>query len=104
MGENINQVQTQYSKVMWVTHSRDYCKAEMTNLENTLMDNGKRLSQYRDGRRPYPSIFHQDIDTSTELDENGDHEYQNLMGMLRWSIKLGRIYIMTTVSCLSLHL
>ena len=39
-----------------------------------MTDDGKSLSQYEDGRRPYPSSFHPEIDTSAEIDENGVHE------------------------------
>ena len=55
---NIERVQTQEGKVMWVTHSGDYCKSEIANLEKTLAADGKRIPQYRDGRSPYPSTFH----------------------------------------------
>jgi len=89
---------------MWATHSGDYCKAAIANLEKTLPADGKSLSQYGDGKRPYPSSFHPEIDTSAELDENGVHEYQQHIGVLRWANELGRIDIMTEVSCLSQHL
>ena len=64
-------------------------------MEDTLTTDGKSLSQYRDGRHPYPLSLHPDIETSFELDENGVHEYQQHIGVLRWAIELGRIYIMT---------
>ena len=70
-------------------------------MEDTLTTDGKSLSQYRDGRHPYPLSLHPDIETSFELDENGVHEYQQHIGVLRWAIELGRIDIMTEVSFLS---
>ena len=84
LGAKIEKLQKQYGKVMWATHSRDYYKAANANLEKTLTADGKRLPQYWDGRRPYLSSFHPDIDTSAELDENGVHEYQQNIGMLHW--------------------
>jgi hypothetical protein len=104
LGANIDKVQTQDGKVMWTMHSGDYCKAAIANLEKTLTADGKSLSQYGDGKRPYLSTFHPEIDTSAELDDNGFHEYQHHIGVLRWAIELGRINIMTEVSCLSQHL
>ena len=43
LGSNTKKMQTQDGKVMWATHSRDYCKAVIANTEKTLMDDGKRL-------------------------------------------------------------
>ena len=85
---------------MWETHSRDYCKAYIANLKKTLTADGKNLSQYRNGRRPYLSGYHPEIDTYAELDKNGVHKYQQRIGVLHWDIKLSRIEIMTEVSCL----
>ena len=68
------------------------------------MADRKSLLQYGNGRRPYLSIFHPEIDTPTDIDENGVHKYQYHIGVLRWKIELGRINITTEVSCLSQHL
>ena len=38
------------------------------------------------------------------LDEEGMNRFQQLIGILRWPIELGRIDILTEVSCLSQHL
>ena len=103
-GEEIEKMKNQDGNVMWANHRRYYCKAEFENLENNLTDDGKILSQYGDGRHPYPSRFHPDIYTYSELDENGVHEYQQHIGVLRWSIELVIIDIMTEVSCLAHHL
>ena len=98
LGVNIKKVQTQDVNVMWATHNGDYCKAEIANLEKTLTDDRKSLSQYEDGRCPYPSSFYPDIDTSSKIDDNGFHEYQQHIRVLRWAIELGRINIMTEVN------
>ena len=67
-------MQTQDGKVMWATHSGNYCKAEISNPEKTLTADGKSLLRYRDGRRQNPSIFHPYIDVSADIYENGVHE------------------------------
>ena len=57
LGANIDKVQTQYGKFIWATHSGDYCKAEIANIEKTLTDNGKSLFQDGYGMHPYlPSV------------------------------------------------
>ena len=74
LGENNEKLQTQNSKVMWDTHSGDYSKAAIANLEKTLTAYERILSQYGYGRRPYLSSFHPQIDTSADINENGAHE------------------------------
>ena len=86
LGDNTKKVQTQEGNVMWATNRGDYCKSEIENPEKTLTDDGKSLLQYGYVRRPYPSSFPPDIDTTAELDENGVHEYQHHIGMLREAI------------------
>jgi hypothetical protein len=51
-----------------------------------------------------PSSYHPEEDASTEL-QGTDHAYfQELIGILRWDIELGRIDIMIEVSMFSTHL
>ena len=82
LGTNIEKVYNQEDKVIWATHNIYYCNSEIANLEKTLTDDGKILSQYGDVRRPYPPSFDPYIDTSDELNENGVHEYQQKIGVL----------------------
>ena len=92
---------------MWETHRGDYCEAVIVNMEKTLTYDGKILSHYGDSRRPYPSSFNPEIDTSADMDVNGVHDYQQHIGVLCWVIELGRIDsridIMNDVSCLLQH-
>ena len=44
------------------------------------------------------------MDVTPPLDEEGTNRFQQLIGILRWSIELGRIDILTEVSYLSQHL
>ena len=56
------------------------------------------LKNYGDGYRPYSSSFRPELDFTEELGEELTNRYQQLIGVLRWSIELGRIYILTEVS------
>ena len=68
LGENTDKVKMQNIKVLWDTHSVDYCKAVIANLEKTPTYVWKILSQYGDGMHQYPSILHPEIETSIEID------------------------------------
>ena len=62
------------------------------------------LNNYGDVIRPYSSIFGPELDVTEELGEELTNIYKQLIGVLRWSIELGRIDILTEVSSLSQHL
>ena len=54
--------------------------------------------------RPNSSSFSPELDVTEELGEELTNRYQQLIGVLRWSIELRRIDILTEVSCLYQHL
>ena len=58
---------------MWETHSANYYKAAISNLDKNLNAYGNSLSQYDNGRNPYLPIVHPEVYTSDELDENSGH-------------------------------
>ena len=62
------------------------------------------LSHFGTGLRPYPASYRPEMDVTPTLDEEMTNRFQQLIGILRWSIELGRIDILTEVSCLSQHL
>ena len=53
---------------------------------------------------PFISNYHPAEDTSPELDAAGTKYFQELIGVLRWAIELGRVDILLEVSLLSSHL
>eukprot|EP00557_Chaetoceros_sp_GSL56_P014199 CAMPEP_0176484462 /NCGR_PEP_ID=MMETSP0200_2-20121128/4466_1 /TAXON_ID=947934 /ORGANISM="Chaetoceros sp., Strain GSL56" /LENGTH=360 /DNA_ID=CAMNT_0017880935 /DNA_START=761 /DNA_END=1843 /DNA_ORIENTATION=- len=105
LGANIDRVQTDDGRVVWSMSSEDYVRAAIDNVEKMLKADGLQpLKVYGDGKRPYSSSYRPEIDVSDELDDAGIHRYQELIGILRWAIELGRIDIITEVSCLSQHM
>ncbi|KAI2490440.1 Reverse transcriptase (RNA-dependent DNA polymerase) [Fragilaria crotonensis] len=56
-------------------------------------------------KTPFPSTtYRPEVDTTDECDDQYASQYQNLIGVLRWAVKLGRIDIYTEVALLSQHL
>ena len=53
---------------------------------------------------PFVSGYHPSEDTSKELDREGMQYYQELIGVLRWAVELGRVDILLEVALLSTHL
>ena len=54
--------------------------------------------------RPYPKCYKPKLDTISEISDKLVQRYQQLIGILRWGVELGRVDINYEVSCLSSHL
>lgn len=86
----------------WTMSSDKYVNAAIENVEAKLKLQGKKLPGKAD--TPMISSYRPEEDTTAEL-QGTDHTYfQELIGILRWAIELGRVDIMLEVSMLSVHL
>jgi hypothetical protein len=82
--------------------SDKYINASIQNIEKKLKFEGRHLSRRAD--TPISLGYRPEEVTSVQL-EGTDHTYfQELIGILRWATKRGRIDIMVEVSMLSTHL
>jgi hypothetical protein len=105
LGANVERVQLDDGRETWAMSSKDYITSAIANVESLRkMDGEPPLKVYGDCKRPYPKDYRPEIDVSEELDDHGVHRFQELIGILRWAVELGRVDIMTEVSCLSQHL
>jgi hypothetical protein len=86
----------------WTMTSEQYIKAAVANVEAKLDKSGQRLPSRCN--TPLQSGYRPELDVTAELKLEGIRYYQELIGVLRWSIELGRIDIATEVSMLSTHL
>ena len=79
-----------------------YWKAAVTNVEGELKKKGLRLpsncvTPLKNGYRP-------EMDVKPELKSDGLQYYQELIGILRWYVEIGRLDILLEVSLMSAHL
>ena len=84
---------------IWTMSSTDYVKAAIANVEEQLKKRGKKLPTK--APTPMTTNYYPEMDTSPELDPHGVTTYQELIGMLRWSVEIGRVDILTELSMLS---
>lgn len=85
---------------MWTLSSKDYIKAAMQIADKGAKLRGLKLPS------PTTSMSSQavpELDSSIELNHTDITFYQELIGMLRWAIELGRVDIYVEVSLLSAH-
>ena len=82
----------------WSISSAKYVKAAVENVEETLSKSEKRLT----GRcvAPLLSVYRPETDDSSEVRVDGLHYYQELIGVLRWIVGLGRVEILLEISLL----
>ena len=77
-------------------------KGAIYTVQKLLYDDGRTL---KTGKRPYkgslPHGYKPGLDKTDEC--NADHtlRYQQLIGILRWALELGRIYIPLEVELMS---
>ena len=90
--------------------SEQYVRDSVKNIKQHLKERGvefnKKLSDVKySPRQPYSNAnYCPELDMSTPCDDEQTTFFQNLIGILRWIIELGRIDINFEVSCLSQHL
>ena len=90
------------TKEHWYMSADDYVKASVANVEQELLKTGKKLGTKVTG--VISSGYRPELDTTVLLGPEAHNYYQNLIGVLRWAVELGRIDIHAAVSMLSQYL
>ena len=104
LGANVEKVHLKGGKVVWSTKCVDYLKGAIEHVDNSLGLDKTELNNYVDGHRPYSSRLWTELNVTEELGEELINRYQQLIGVLRWSIELGSIDILMDLSFLYQHL
>ncbi|KAI2490038.1 Reverse transcriptase (RNA-dependent DNA polymerase) [Fragilaria crotonensis] len=87
----------------WSFSAHTYVKNAVKNVKLLLQEEGRGLKST--AKTPFPSTtYRPEIDTTDECGDLHASRYQNLIGVLRWAVELGRIDIYTEVALLSQHL
>ena len=86
----------------WTMSAEKYVLASVRNVEESLAKKGLRLPTKC--YTPLPPDYHPELDTSNELKADGTQYYQELIGVLRWAVELGRVDILLETALLSSHL
>jgi hypothetical protein len=89
---------------MWTMSSDRYIEAATKNVEAYLEEVGERLRGKVRAVTPFASGYKPELDTSGLLGNVEATKYQELIGVLRWAVEIGRVDILTEVSLLSQHL
>ena len=110
LGADIGKVYFNDNTHAWTMGSSSYIKNAVKNIKARMNDDGfkynpKLSSVEYSAKQPFSAIdYRPELDTSTECTDEQMQLYQNLIGVLRWIVELGRIDIAYEVSVLSSYL
>ena len=88
----------------WSMVSKQYVKAAVETVTNLLLEDGRELkppSAKKAHKGPLPTTYKPELDTTRELNPDKVQRYQQIIGILRWAIELGRVDILHEVSIMS---
>ena len=86
-------------KKVWTMNSADYLKAAISTLETQLNEKGLVLPTRTS--TPMKSDYRPETDETPELNTDEVTHFQELVGILRWAVEIGRVDILTELSMLS---
>jgi hypothetical protein len=95
---------SRYGREVWSMSGKDYVKNAVKICKDLLATNGKTLKSGRHAKRPMPKTYWLELDLTQELELELASWYQQLVGILRWAVELGRVDILVEVSMMSSHL
>jgi hypothetical protein len=104
LGANILQWQLEDGRECWAMSGRDYVKNAVNICKELLAGDGKTLRTGRNAERPMAMTYRPELDISPVLGSELASRYQQLIGILRWAVELGRVDILLEVSLMSSHL
>ena len=105
LGATLSTMQNNDGDDCWTQSSDKYLAASVQNVEAKLREAGRPgLPSAKQCRTPFVTNYRPELDTTAELKLEGHRYFQELIGMLRWGIELGRLDILLEVSLLSSYL
>ena len=104
LGANVDTYSNGY-QTFWSLSPDDYVQNAVKLVKSMLEKEGLEMPVgQRKTQRPMAKEYRPELDVSPELEPRQAQRYQQLIGMLRWAVELGRVDIMYEVSLLSSHL
>ena len=84
---------------VWTMTSQDYLRNAIKTVEGHLSKKGKKLPAR--ATTPMSSGYYPETDSSPELGVDDITLFQELIGILRWAVEIGRVDVLTELSMLS---
>ena len=102
LGAEIKKYHVKSGKEHYSMSSMQYLKNEVNTVEQLLLEDGRTLRDTRtSGKQPLHSNYQPELEKSDKLSFDMISRYLQLIGILRWSVEIGRIDIFTEVNIMS---
>ena len=101
LGANVEELQLPDGRVVWATSPRSYVKNAVDVIEGLLQEDGEGYVLKANAKNPFPTGYRPELDVTEELNDILTTRFMQMIGILRWSVELGRIDIFLEVSLLS---
>jgi hypothetical protein len=101
LGTNACKYQLEDGREYWCMHPGDYVKMSCKLVKGWSEKDSRRWTKNR--KAAMITKYRLELDISPDLDDDLATRFQQMIGILRWAIELGRIDFITEVSHLSSH-
>lgn len=98
LGANIEEFEFEDGYKCWSMSARDYVLSASEIVKEIAAKHGYK---WRKPHRPWATNWKPELETSRECNDDEVHSYQQVIGMLRWAVELGRVDIHLELSQLS---
>ena len=102
LGASLSKMLNETNKECWAMSADKYCAAAVNNVTEVLNKRGLRLPTKC--LTPLSGGYRPELDTTPELKADGVQYYQEIIGVLRWAVEIGRVDILHEVSLMSSYL
>ena len=102
LGAGITKMRNESNCTCWAMSPDRYCAAAVENVSEFLGKKGLRLPSKC--YTPLQNGYQPELDVTPELKADGIQYYQELVGVLRWAVEIGRVDILLEVAIMSSHL
>ena len=99
LGANVEMFQLGDGTSYWSMHPRDYVVQSVKLVQGWCVEDKRPWKKKRKNAMQHNYL--PELDTSRELGDDLGTRYQQMIGILRWAVELGRIDIITEISHMS---
>ena len=106
LGAVLGKMKTTSGTECWTQSADKYLAASVENVEAKLKSSGRvdGLPSKKKCLTPFESSYRPELDVTPELALEGHRYFQELIGVLRWGVEIGRLDILLEVALLSAYL
>ena len=101
LGAQLGQIQVGDAEC-WSMSAKKYVESAVKSVEESLAKKGLRLPTK--AYTPLPADYKPELETSPELKSDGIQTYQEMIGMIRWDVELGRVDVLLEASLMSTYM